>query len=58
MATLELSSEEQELLQEILKNNVSDLRMEISDTDSSSFKSQLHQRKDMIKGILEKLKQQ
>lgn len=57
MGTLELSPEEVSLLTELLEYTLSDLRMEIADTDSSSFKEQLRERKDALNLLIEKLRQ-
>lgn len=55
MSTLDLSPDEVSLLREILVECLSDLRAEIADTDSSSFKSKLRDRKDLLNGIIEKV---
>jgi len=55
MPTLELTPEEFELLREILEFNLSELRMEIVDTDNSRFKDGLKHRKHTMMDILEKL---
>lgn len=54
--SLELSSEEHAVLLEILENYLSDLRMEIVDTDSIEFKKGLRIRKQVILDLLEKLR--
>ena len=56
MPNFELSTEEKETLIEILEDNISDLRMEISDTDSSIFKEEIRSKKKILTDILEKLK--
>ena len=55
MAILELSSEEGEKLARVLKFYLSNLRMEIADTDSSFFKADLKNEKELLNGILERL---
>ena len=55
MPTFELTPEELDLLQEILTSDLSELRMEIVDTDNSRFKDGLKQRKRKMMDILEKL---
>jgi hypothetical protein len=57
MPTFELNPEELELLQEILTSDLSELRMEIADTDNSRFKDGLKHRKQIMLDILEKLGQ-
>ena len=56
MIHLRLTSEEKELLVEILEGYISDTRMEIADTDSAEFKSQLRVRKEILNKILEALR--
>jgi hypothetical protein len=46
--SLELSNEETEILADVLANHLSDLRMEIADTDNMDFREQLKQRKAVI----------
>ncbi len=55
MPALELTPAELQLLQDILETNLSDLRMEIVDTDRVDFKDMLKQRKRLMLQILEKL---
>jgi hypothetical protein len=57
MPTFELNPEELELLKEILASDLSELRMEIADTDNSRFKDGLKHRKQIMLDILEKLGQ-
>ena len=57
MSTLELTAEELELLREVLEADLSELRMEIVDTDNSQFKDGLKHRKRVMMDILEKLPQ-
>lgn len=56
MANFELSTEEKQTLIEVLEDNISDLRMEIADTDSSIFKEEIRSKKKILIDILEKLK--
>lgn len=55
MPTFEFTPEELELLREILTSDLSELRMEIVDTDNSRFKDGLKHRKQIMMDILEKL---
>ncbi len=56
MPTLELSETEARLLKEMLEADLSDLRMEISSTDLMSFRNELHQKEDVIKRLIQRLK--
>ena len=55
MLSLTLNAEERELLEEILRSAISDLRMEIADTDSYDFRTQLHRREDLLKQLVARL---
>ena len=54
---LTLQPEEATLLTQILTNYVSDLRMEISNTDSYELRQQLQRDEATIKGIIARLEQ-
>ncbi len=53
--TLELSHAETEQLQHALGGYLSELRMEIADTDSYDYRQNLKARKSVLNGILAKL---
>ena len=55
MSAVELTAEELDLLRELLEADLSELRMEIVDTDNSQFKDGLKHRKRVMMDILEKL---
>lgn len=55
MPLIELSSNEAEMLQMILENCLSDLRMEISHTDSMDFREHLKERKVLLEKVLQAL---
>ena len=55
MISLNLTNEEADALLELLQYQHSELRMEIASTDSGSFRSQLKEKKVMLKGIREQL---
>jgi hypothetical protein len=55
MISLTLSTEERELLEEVLHETISELRMEIADTDSHDYRARLHEREDMLKQIVKRL---
>ena len=57
MIHLELTKEEKEMLIDILENDLSDLRMEITDTDSLDFREMLKKQKEVLKKVLETLGQ-
>ncbi|MBI4322540.1 MAG: hypothetical protein HY675_28955 [Chloroflexi bacterium] len=52
---LDLQPEEADLLKRILVNYVSDLRMEISQTDSFDLRQELKRDEVIIKAIIERL---
>ena len=52
---LVLSEEDRTLLAEILHESYTDLRMEISNTDTSTFKDELKQRERRLEALLRKL---
>jgi hypothetical protein len=55
MATLEITTEEKDILTKLVRVYISDLRMEIADTDQSSFKKNLKEEQEVLKKLLEKL---
>jgi len=57
MIQLDLTKEEKDILTEILENDLSDLRMEITDTDSLDFREKLKKQKEVLKKVLETLRQ-
>ena len=57
MTQLDLTKEEKDILTEILENDLSDLRMEITDTDSLDFREKLKKQKEVLKKVLETLRQ-
>ncbi|HHT9159827.1 MAG TPA: hypothetical protein ACFYEH_08185 [Candidatus Brocadiaceae bacterium] len=57
MIQLDLTKEEKDILTEILENDLSDLRMEITDTDSLDFREMLKKQKEVLKKVLETLRQ-
>ncbi len=50
---VELSSNEVEILHNVLENELSDLRMEIADTDRQEYREQLKTRKAAIRKLLD-----
>lgn len=57
MIHLEITQEEKEILIDILENDLSDLRMEITDTDKMDFREMLKKQKEVLKKVLETLRQ-
>ena len=55
MIVLNLSEHEREILAQVLKNYLSDLRMEIAGTDSYEFREGLKARKAVLMTVLEGL---
>jgi hypothetical protein len=55
MYSLSLNDEERDLLEEVLKETISELRMEIADTDSHDYRAQLHKREDMLKALAKRI---
>lgn len=55
MIVLNLSEHEREILAQVLKSYLSDLRMEIADTDSYEFREGLKARKRVLMKVLEGL---
>ncbi len=56
MINLDLTKEENDILAMVLESYLSDLRMEIADTDSMDFRESLKKRKDVLNKVLETLK--
>jgi len=55
MIRIELNSQEADILHLILESYLSDLRMEIANTDSMDFRESLKERKVFIKKLLQEL---
>jgi hypothetical protein len=58
MVRIEFTPEEAENLREILDNYLSDLRMEIVDTDSHDYREMLKKRKDFVARTIGQLVEQ
>jgi hypothetical protein len=52
---IELDDEERRVLREILENDLSDLRMEMADTDRKDFRDMLARRKAVLGKVIEAL---
>jgi len=53
--TLNLSSEQAETLAQVLEDYVSDLRMEVANTDSQEFRDDLKKKELFLKDLLSRL---
>ena len=58
MVKIEFTSEEAQNLQAILENYLSDLRMEIVDTDGHDYREMLKKRRDFVSKVIEQLIEQ
>jgi len=52
---IELSSEESEALREVLEGALSDLRMEVADTEDQTFREALKAREKALRSVLDRL---
>lgn len=57
MVRLNLTEEEKEILTTVLESYLSDLRMEIADTDRKAFREMLEERKQVLIKVLDVLRQ-
>ena len=55
MIQIELSSEESEILREVLTSYLSDLRMEIADTENMDFREALKKKEAFLKELIQRL---
>ncbi|MEP9410043.1 MAG: hypothetical protein HRF42_01330 [Candidatus Brocadia sp.] len=56
MIQLDITKEEKDVLIGILENDLSDLRMEIADTDNMDFRETLKNQKAVLQKVLETLR--
>lgn len=56
MIHIDLTEKERAMLLQMLENDLGDLRMEISDTDSYEYREDLKMRKHMMMKIIETLR--
>lgn len=52
---IELTGEERDELVRILKNYLGDTKVEVRRARTSSFRDQLHEEEELLKGLLDKL---
>lgn len=57
MVRLDLTEDERDLLTSVLEEELPDLRVQIVDTDRIDVKEALRSRKEVLSGVLEKLRQ-
>jgi hypothetical protein len=57
MVQIEITSEEAQMLLEILETYLSDLRMEIADTEQMDFREGLKRREVFLKELIQRLKE-
>ncbi len=55
MARLELTAEESELLRQALESYLSDLRMEIADTDQMAFREALKRQEAALRAVADRI---
>jgi len=55
MKRLELDEQQAEMLAEVLESYLSDLRMEIADTDSKDYRDALKARETFLRWVVERL---
>ena len=55
MAKLILTGKEEMMLKEILESFLSDLRMEVADTDSKKYREDLKEQEVFLKDIIQRL---
>ena len=58
MAQIALTDDEAEMLKHILENYLSDLRMEVADTDRKDFREELKEREFFLKNLIQRLTDQ
>ncbi len=56
MITIDIDKKEKDVLENVIENYLSDLRMEIADTDSMEFKEGLKEKKGVLNKVLTELK--
>jgi len=57
MAEITLTDDEKEALILLLEGSLSDLSFEIADTDRKNFRDQLKARRDLLRKVLDSLKE-
>jgi hypothetical protein len=57
MIRVDFTAEERDILQSMLSNYVSDLRMEIADTDRKDYREIIRQQKEILQKLMDALKE-
>ncbi|MEJ2617567.1 MAG: hypothetical protein P8Z35_21615 [Ignavibacteriaceae bacterium] len=55
---LNLSEDEQNIIENILENNISDLSMEITNTDKMDYREKLKIKRNVLQKLLKSLREQ
>ena len=55
---LNLSEDEQNIIENILENNISDLSMEITNTDKMDYRDKLKIKRNVLQKLLKSLREQ
>lgn len=55
MKQLEITAREAEILEDTLRSDLSDLRMEIADTEEKSFREELKDKEDVLRSLIDRL---
>jgi hypothetical protein len=54
--TIQLAEEEARLLQSVLEEYISELRMEVANTDSMDFREDLKRKEEILKSLVNQLR--
>ncbi len=55
MIQIDLTEEETEILREILESDISDLRMEVANTDSMEYRERLKMKKSVLLKVVSRI---
>ncbi|HEX9688754.1 MAG TPA: hypothetical protein VGB47_06770 [Thermoanaerobaculia bacterium] len=54
--TIQIADDEVEVLRSVLDEYISELRMEVSNTDSMDFREELKRKEEILKGLVGRLR--
>jgi hypothetical protein len=54
--TIQVADDEVEVLRSVLEEYISELRMEVSNTDSMDFREELKRKEEILKGLVGRLR--
>jgi hypothetical protein len=54
--TIQIADDEVEVLRSVLEEYISELRMEVSNTDSMDFREELKRKEEILKGLVGRLR--